>query len=218
MTTPDLFYEQARGERSREEFAPGAYILRGFALGCDAELLSAIADVLAVTPLRHLTTPGGYGMSVAMSNCGSLGWVSDRRGYRYDSRDPMTGRDWPALPAIFQDLAAEASRAASYSAFLPEACLINCYRPGSRLSLHQDKDELNLDAPIVSVSLGVPATFLFGGCSRKERTRRVPVFHGDVAVWGGPSRLAYHGIAPLKTTTHPLTGECRFNLTFRKVN
>jgi alkylated DNA repair protein (DNA oxidative demethylase) len=164
-----------------------------------------------------MVTPGGHQMSVAMTNCGGKGWVTDRRGYRYDSADPETGRLWPAMPPSFRDLAERAAAQAGVEGFAPEACLINRYRPGAKMSLHQDKDELDLDAPIVSVSLGLPATFLFGGLSRKETPRRYRLEHGDIAVWGGPSRLMFHGVAPLADGEHPLLGRQRINLTFRKV-
>ncbi|MBI1181264.1 MAG: DNA oxidative demethylase AlkB [Alphaproteobacteria bacterium] len=199
-----------------EPLAEGAVVLRGFARAEAPALLAAVAAVTAAAPLRHLITPGGLRMSVAMTNCGEAGWVSDRRGYRYDPRDPDTGRLWPAMPSVFRALAGRAAEAAGYAALAPTACLVNRYRPGARLSLHQDRDELDLDAPIVSVSLGLPATFLFGGLARSDRPRRVRLEHGDVAVWGGPSRLAFHGIDPLKDGEHPLAGRCRWNLTFRK--
>lgn len=215
--TGDLFHEQARAWSEAEAIADSAVMLRGFARRHERQLLEAIARVTAEAPLRHLSTPGGYGMSVAMSNCGPLGWISDRQGYRYTATDPETGQPWPGMPAIFHRLATAAAEAAGFGAFTPQACLINRYRPGSRLSLHQDRDEEDLDAPIVSVSLGVPAVFLFGGRARRERPRRLPIHHGDVAVWGGSSRLNYHGIASLKETWHPLTGKERFNLTFRRV-
>jgi alkylated DNA repair protein (DNA oxidative demethylase) len=155
-------------------------------------------------------------MSVAMTNCGAAGWISDRTGYSYGAQDPLSGRDWPPMPAVFAELATEAAARAGFAAFAPDACLINQYEPGSRLSLHQDKDELDYAAPIVSVSLGLPAVFLFGGDLRTDRTRRVPLGHGDVVVWGGPARLRYHGVLALKDGEHPLLGRRRINLTFRK--
>jgi alkylated DNA repair protein (DNA oxidative demethylase) len=167
-------------------------------------------------PLRCMTTPGGYRMSVAMTNCGAAGWISDRTGYRYDAIDPENGNHWPAMPCIFADLAAEAAAAAGFGAFRPDGCLINRYAPGTRLSLHQDKNERDYGAPIVSVSLGLPAVFLFGGSFRRERPRRLPLVHGDVVVWGGPARLRYHGVLPLKDGNHPILGRQRVNLTFRK--
>jgi alkylated DNA repair protein (DNA oxidative demethylase) len=201
---------------STEELADGAFLLRGFAAEEAPALLAGIERIAVAAPFRHLITPGGFRMSVAMTNCGGLGWVSDRRGYRYDPVDPETGRNWPAMPPLFRALAARAADAAGFPGFAPEACLINRYEPGTRLTLHQDRDEGNFDHPIVSVSLGVPATFLFGGLERKDRPRRIRIEHGDVAVWGGPSRLAFHGIDTLKEGHHPLTGTLRYNLTFRR--
>lgn len=214
----DLFYAEAAANRRTEPLTEGAVVLRGFALDCDDALLEAITQVSKVAPFRHLITPGGHTMSVAMSNCGTLGWVSDRRGYRYSPRDPQTGKPWPGLPEVFARLCADAALAAGFAPFTPDACLINRYEPGARLTLHQDRDELDLSAPVVSVSLGLPATFLFGGMSRSDRPMRVPVYHGDVAVWGGVARLSYHGIAALPDGRHEKTGALRFNLTFRKVD
>ncbi len=167
-------------------------------------------------PLRHMVTPGGYHMSVAMTNCGQTGWVTDRKGYRYDAIDPNSGHAWPALPAAFMEIATRAAARAGFKNFSPDACLINCYEPGARLSLHQDKNERDGAAPIVSVSLGLPAVFLFGGAQRHDRPRRYRLEHGDVAVWGGPARLTFHGIAPLADGHHPILGRKRINLTFRK--
>jgi alkylated DNA repair protein (DNA oxidative demethylase) len=200
----------------REAIAPGAWWLHGFARDVAATLLEDVRKVLDEAPLRHLVTPGGYRMSVAMGNCGPLGWVSDERGYRYSATDPDTGRPWPPMPASFRDLAARAAEAAGFPGFTPDACLINRYEPGARLTLHQDRDERDHRQPIVSVSLGLPAVFLFGGARRSERPRRLAVVHGDVVVWGGPSRLAYHGVMPLADGAHPATGRCRINLTFRR--
>lgn len=196
--------------------APGAVVLRDFALTAAPSLLSDVQQVTARAPWRHLVTPGGFRMSVAMTNCGTLGWVSDRTGYRYDALDPLSGAPWPALPESFLRMAHDAAAAAGYDAFVPDACLINRYEPGARLSLHQDRDERDLAAPIVSVSLGLPAVFLFGGAARADKTRRVSLVHGDVAVWGGASRLHHHGVLPLADGEHPATGRCRINLTFRK--
>ena len=215
--TPDLFDDlDAPALPATQPLAPGAVLLRGFARPHERQLLTGVEAVLTRAPLRHLITPGGFRMSVAMSNCGRLGWVSDLKGYRYDANDPDSGRPWPAMPAAFLDLAGAAARAGGFEGFVPDACLINRYEPGTRLSLHQDRDEGNYDWPIVSVSLGLPAVFLFGGPKRSDKAQRVPLAHGDVVVWGGPSRLHYHGVLPVKEGTHPLTGACRINLTFRK--
>ena len=197
--------------------APGAVVLHGFARAGDAALLQAIESVLHQAPLRHWQTPGGYTMSVAMTSCGSLGWVSDPQGYRYSARDPLSGQPWPAMPDCLLELAQGAAAQAGYAHFEPEACLINQYVPGAKLSLHQDKDEQDLSAPIVSLSLGLPAVFLFGTPSRKDRPQRWRLVHGDVVVWGGPSRLAYHGVQPLEEGVHALLGRRRLNLTFRRV-
>lgn len=204
---------------AREPLGPGAFVLPGFALPFVGELLPAIDALTAQAPFRHLVTPGGFTMSVALTNCGALGWTSDRRGYRYSATDPASGLPWPAMPAPFARLAREAAAAAGFDGFVPDACLVNRYAPGARLSLHQDKDELDHGAPIVSVSLGMPATFLFGGHARADKAARVPLVHGDVVVWGGEDRLRYHGVLPLKEEPHPLLarlGPIRINLTFRK--
>jgi DNA oxidative demethylase len=210
----DLF-EADLAEPRDEALAPGAWLLRGFALARVPALLAAVEQVTAHAPFRHMQTPGGLRMSVAMSNCGALGWISDRRGYRYEPCDPLDGQPWPALPAAFAALASEAADAAGFPGFIPDACLVNRYVPGTRLSLHQDRDERDFSAPIVSVSLGLPATFLFGGDARRDRQQRVPLRHGDVVVWGGPSRLRHHGVLALKEGSHPLLGAQRINLTFR---
>jgi alkylated DNA repair protein (DNA oxidative demethylase) len=201
---------------AQEPLAPDAWLLHGFALEASTALAAAAERIEAAAPFRHLETPGGFRMSVAMTNCGALGWVSDRRGYRYDSCDPLSGKPWPAMPPVFMELAEAAAQAGGFPGFAPDACLLNRYEPGARLTLHQDKDEADFASPIVSVSLGLPAIFLFGGCTRSERQRRVPVEHGDVVVWGGVSRLRHHGILPVKEGFHPLLGAQRLNLTFRR--
>ena len=208
-----LFGEEAP---AREAIAEGATLLRGFANVSAQRLMDDLAKIVAVAPFRHMVTPGGFRMSVAMTNCGQAGWVSDAKGYRYDAGDPVTRMAWPAMPPSFHQLAASAAREAGYPGFEADACLINRYQPGARLTLHQDRNERDYSAPIVSVSLGLPAVFLFGGASRKDRPRRMLLASGDVVVWGGATRLAYHGIASLKDGEHPLTGRCRINLTFRK--
>jgi alkylated DNA repair protein (DNA oxidative demethylase) len=214
--TMDLFPGSTIYESKREQIGAEAFVLRGFAQDYEADLIQAIANVTSNAPFRHMVTPGGFTMSVAMTNCGSYGWVSDRKGYRYSALDPVSQTPWPAMPASFLDLSRHAAAKAGFVTFASDACLVNCYEPGSRLSLHQDKDELDFDQPIVSVSLGVPAVFLFGGLSRKDKPERIPLFHGDVVVWGGADRLRYHGILPLKESHHPHFGKQRINLTFRK--
>jgi DNA oxidative demethylase len=211
----DLFELIAPMEPRREIMADGAVLLRGAALPFEKELLAALNDIIARSPFRHMVTPGGYTMSVAMTNCGTAGWVTDRTGYRYDRIDPESGDPWPPMPKCFLDLAVAAATEAGYPAFQPDACLINRYEPGTRLSLHQDKNERDFANPIVSVSLGLPATFQFGGLKRTDAVKKFALRHGDVAVWGGPSRLCYHGVTELKDGQHETVGRMRINLTFR---
>ncbi|MBV9461347.1 MAG: DNA oxidative demethylase AlkB [Bradyrhizobium sp.] len=213
--TADLF-DSAEVLPAREAIGEGALLLRGFARPIQHDLLDAVSRVSTQAPFRRLFTPGGHQMSVAMTNCGNLGWVSDRTGYRYDAIDPDSGRPWPQMPPIFHELAGQAAAQAGFPGFRPEACLVNRYEAGTRLSLHQDRDEKNYDAPIVSVSLGLPATFLWGGLKRADKTVRYRLEHGDVVVWGGPSRLVFHGVAPLADGEHALLGRQRINLTFRQ--
>jgi DNA oxidative demethylase len=196
--------------------APGAAVLGGFARPFEEAIAAALSSIVARAPFRHMVTPGGRRMSVAMTNCGLVGWVSDHHGYRYDARDPDSDQSWPQMPDVFQELATKAAARAGFSDFTPDACLINRYEPGARLSLHQDKDERQFDAPIVSVSLGLPAVFLFGGMRRADPTRRVRLAHGDVVVFGGSSRLCYHGVLALEEGQHPTFGGYRINLTFRR--
>jgi alkylated DNA repair protein (DNA oxidative demethylase) len=199
-----------------ERLADGAVLLRGFALPQAEALVEAVREIGAAAPFRHMVTPGGFRMSVAMTNCGDVGWVTDRSGYRYSGEDPTSGRHWPAMPSVFRSLAARAAAAGGFDGFDPDACLVNRYEPGTKLSLHRDEDERDLSAPVVSVSLGLPAVFLWGGLGRKDRPARLQLENGDVVVWGGPARLVYHGIAALAEGEHPLTGPSRVNLTFRK--
>jgi len=215
VQSQDLFASAAPDTR-HELLAPGAWLLRGFALPVDRALVAGVREITAAAPFRHLETPGGFRMSVGMTNCGSLGWVSDRRGYRYESCDPLSGRAWPSMPEPFLTLAESAGAAGGFPGFVPDACLINRYEPGARLTLHQDKDEHDFGSPIVSVSLGLPAVFLFGGVVRSERQRRIPLRHGDVVVWGGASRLRHHGVLPVKQGCDELLGAQRLNLTFRR--
>jgi alkylated DNA repair protein (DNA oxidative demethylase) len=211
MTPPDdALFALPPQERLRD----GVTLLRGFA--DDPAIVAAVRAVQEAAPPRHMTTPGGYAMSVAMTSCGALGWVTDRKGYRYDPLDPATGRPWPAMPSALHTLGARAAAAGGFPGFAPDSCLINLYEPGARLSLHQDRNERDFAQPIVSVSLGLPAVFLLGGGKRADQTQPVALAHGDVLVFGGPARLAYHGVKPLKPGEHPALGPSRINLTFRK--
>ncbi|HWZ49074.1 MAG TPA: DNA oxidative demethylase AlkB, partial [Herbaspirillum sp.] len=210
----DLFESVTTTEPGCEALGARAFVLRGFALPYVEELLPALEAVLQAAPFRHMVTPGGFRMSVGLSNCGALGWTSDRRGYRYTEIDPESGRPWPAMPAVFMRLAQAAAAAAGFADFVPDACLINRYEPGAKMSLHQDRDEHDLEAPVVSISLGIAAIFQFGGDRRSDKAQRVPLFHGDVVVWGGPDRLRYHGVLPVKSAQHRLMGDCRINMTF----
>ncbi|MBR1171667.1 DNA oxidative demethylase AlkB [Bradyrhizobium liaoningense] len=214
--TGDLFDSVAEAQPQREAIADGAVLLRGFVKPIESGLIDTVRAIVAQSPFRRMTTPGGHQMSVAMTNCGERGWITDHTGYRYDPIDPRTAAPWPAMPPLFCDLARRAAEQGGFERFAPDACLVNRYEPGTRLSLHQDKDELDYSAPIVSVSLGLPATFLFGGLARSDKPRRFRLVHGDVVIWGGASRLAYHGVAPLADGEHPLLGRKRINLTFRR--
>jgi DNA oxidative demethylase len=214
--TLSLFDPASDAESHKDELCQGAFVLHGFALSDEAAVLEAVREVSARAPFRHMLTPGGFRMSVAMTNCGSLGWVTDISGYRYEANDPESGLPWPPMARSFLNLARNAAAEAGFPGFVPDACLINRYEAGTKLSLHQDKDERDFGAPIVSASLGVPAVFLFGGLKRADKAHRVPLSHGDVVVWGGPARLRYHGVMPLKEGHHPLLGANRVNLTFRK--
>ena len=212
----NLFEHGGAGGTAREPLGPGAVLLRGFALTEEAALLKALEAVTAASPFRHMETSGGYRMSVGMTNCGTYGWVTDETGYRYDPVDPLSGQPWPPMPEAFLRLAQDAAEAGGFPDFVPDACLINRYAPGARLSLHQDKNERDFRQPIVSISLGLPAIFLFGGMERSDRQERVKLWHGDAMVWGGPDRLRYHGVIPLKDGWHSILGRARINLTFRR--
>jgi alkylated DNA repair protein (DNA oxidative demethylase) len=212
----DLFADQQPSFTTNEQIGPASLLMRGFALPHAPALWAALQSVLTVAPFRQMHTPGGHLMSAALSSCGELGWVTDRTGYRYSRTDPVTGVRWPAMPDVCLELARAAAATAGYADFAPDACLINRYVPGAKMSLHQDKDEQDLSAPVVSISLGIPAMFQFGGMLRSDRPQRIPLFHGDVVVWGGEDRLRFHGILPIKPATDPLLGEQRINLTFRK--
>lgn len=212
--TPDLFADMPV-EPATETIAVGALVLRRYALAREQALWSGINAVAGEAPLRRMQTPGGHTMSVEMTCAGPWGWVTDTRGYRYQGTDPVSGRPWPRMPDAFCELAQAAAAEAGYPGFVPDACLVNRYQPGARMGLHQDKNEVDFSQPIVSVSLGLPAVFQFGGLKRNDRPVNIPLAHGDVVVWGGPSRLRYHGVLRLKQGDHPLTGDCRYNLTFR---
>jgi alkylated DNA repair protein (DNA oxidative demethylase) len=214
--TTDLFASVPDLHPQQELMAEGAVLLRGLAKAVEADLIAGLREIVKQAPFRHMVTPGGHRMSVAMTNCGSVGWVTDRTGYRYDANDPETGKPWPAMPRSFRELAERAAAYAGFGGFAPDACLINRYQPGARMSLHQDKDEDDFAAPIVSVSLGLPAIFLFGGLKRSDKPHRFRLQHGDIAAWGGPARLRFHGVAPLADGEHALLGRQRINLTFRK--
>lgn len=210
----DLFTQQLEGRR--EALGRHSWVLHGFALRHADGLLQAIDAIVCAAPWRHMTTPGGYTMSVESCNCGALGWVTDRRGYRYVSLDPLSGRPWPPMPELFEALALDAAREAGFAAFIPDACLLNRYAPGARMSLHQDENERDMSQPIVSVSLGMSAVFQFGGMTRDAPVSKVLLEHGDVVVWGGEDRLRFHGIMPLKGQPHERLGNFRVNLTMRK--
>ncbi|MES2887508.1 MAG: DNA oxidative demethylase AlkB [Pseudomonadota bacterium] len=212
--TSDLFDGPPPGACTR--LGPQAVVLHGFALPWVPEVLPALEALEGAAPLRTMVTPGGLAMSVKLTNCGALGWTSDRRGYRYTAVDPDSGQPWPAMPTVLQALAGQAAQAAGFPDFVPDACLINRYLPGARLSLHQDKNERDFSAPIVSVSLGMSAVFLWGGLARSDKAVRVSLQHGDVAVWGGSDRLRYHGVLPLQDVPHPQLGSQRLNLTLRR--
>ncbi|AWY44337.1 DNA oxidative demethylase AlkB [Pseudomonas putida] len=216
-TNFDLFADtELEQQPRREQIGEQSFVLRGFALPWLERLLPALEAVLAAAPFRQMITPGGFTMSVALSSCGTWGWTTDRSGYRYTRDDPQTGRPWPSMPEVFFQLAQAAAREAGFAGFEPDSCLINRYVPGAKMSLHQDKDEKSYAAPIVSVSLGLPAMFLFGGFVRSAKSQRVPLLHGDIVVWGGVDRLRYHGVLPIKDGRHSIFGEQRINFTFRR--
>ncbi|KAA8701348.1 DNA oxidative demethylase AlkB [Pseudomonas proteolytica] len=216
-STGDLFSDEALQQPARrEQIGEQSYVLRGYALPWLERLLPELRAVLAQSPFRQMVTPGGFTMSAALSSCGDLGWTTDRQGYRYSPIDPERHQPWPALPNVLRELATTAAAAAGFEGFAPDACLINRYVPGARMSLHQDKNERDFSAPVVSLSLGLPAVFLFGGHQRSDKTQKTSLFHGDVVVWGGVDRLRFHGVLPIKHGVHPRMGPQRINLTFRK--
>lgn len=215
--TFDLFgNEPPQPMAAVEQIGPCSWVLRGFAMPWIDQTLCAVQSVLSRAPFRHMVTPGGFTMSAALSSCGSFGWTTDRQGYRYSATDPQTGQPWPAIPEVLMELAQAAASEAGFPGFIPDACLINRYVPGAKMSLHQDKDERDLQWPVVSVSLGIAAVFQFGGFERKDKAQRIALQHGDVVVWGAADRLRFHGVLPIKPADHPLLGEQRINITFRK--
>lgn len=208
--------DEPEGPAGRLDIGPRAAVLAGLARDRAPALFAEMRRVTGRSPFRHMITQSGWRMSVANSNCGAAGWVSDRSGYRYDPVDPHTGQPWPAMPTLFRELAVEAAETFGFQGFRPDACLMNRYEPGARLSLHQDRNERALDQPVVTVSLGLPAIFLWGGARREDPTAKVRLSHGDVMVWGGPDRLNFHGVRTLADGDHPLAGRARYSLTFRK--
>ncbi|NMY86228.1 DNA oxidative demethylase AlkB [Pseudomonas sp. WS 5411] len=215
-STGDLFSDEALQQPARrEQIGEQSYVLRGYALPWLERVLPELRAVLVQSPFRHMVTPGGYTMSAALSSCGALGWTTSPQGYRYSTLDPERQQPWPSMPAVLRELAINAASAAGFDGFAPDACLINRYVPGARMSLHQDKNERDYNAPVVSLSLGLPAVFLFGGHQRSDKTQKISLFHGDVAVWGGVDRLRFHGVLPIKEGAHPRMGPQRINLTFR---
>lgn len=214
--TADLFADDALQQPGgREQIGEESYVLRGYALHWIERLLPELRRVLAQSPFRQMVTPGGFTMSAALSSCGELGWTTDSSGYRYSRFDPRSQQPWPTMPDALRELAVLAAQEAGFIDFAPDACLINRYVPGAKMSLHQDKNERRYSAPVVSVSLGLPAIFLFGGHERSHRTQKISLFHGDVVVWGGVDRLRFHGVMPIKEGVHPIMGSQRINLTFR---
>ncbi|MGX9760567.1 DNA oxidative demethylase AlkB [Pseudomonas shahriarae] len=215
-STGDLFSDEALQQPARrEQIGEQSYVLRGYALPWLERVLPELRAVLVQSPFRHMVTPGGLTMSAALSSCGALGWTTSPQGYRYSPLDPERQQPWPSMPAVLRELAINAASAAGFDGFAPDACLINRYVPGARMSLHQDKNERDYNAPVVSLSLGLPAVFLFGGHQRSDKTQKISLFHGDVAVWGGVDRLRFHGVLPIKEGAHPRMGPQRINLTFR---
>lgn len=215
-STGDLFSDEALQQPARrEQIGEQSCVLRGYALPWLERVLPELRAVLVQSPFRHMVTPGGYTMSAALSSCGALGWTTSPQGYRYSSLDPERQQPWPSMPPVLRELAINAASAAGFDGFAPDACLINRYVPGARMSLHQDKNERDYNAPVVSLSLGLPAVFLFGGHQRSDKTQKISLFHGDVAVWGGVDRLRFHGVLPIKEGAHPRMGPQRINLTFR---
>lgn len=212
----DLFASLQRDASPVEVLATGVSLLHGLA-SAQADILQQSIELVAQqSPYRQLMTPGGLKMSVTTTCCGELGWHSDEYGYRYVRKDPLTNLAWPAIPESFLKLATQAAELAGFENFKPDSCLINRYVPGTKMSLHQDKNERDFSAPIVSVSLGLSAIFQFGGLSRSDPVSKLQLHHGDVLVWGAEARLRFHGVLPLGQGQHPGWGAQRINLTFRR--
>ena len=211
--TADFFSDQME---SQVMLAKGAYWLRGFALPQADTICAMLIEHLKNYPPQQMMTPMGYSMSVRTTSFGEFGWVSSKQGYGYAVKNSFTNESWPPIPESFFDLAQRAANQAGYVNFKPDTCLINVYEIGDKMGLHQDKDEADFSKPIVSVSLGLPVIFQFGGLTRTAKTLKVPLSHGDVVVWGADSRLCFHGVLPLKAGTHGTLGQRRINLTFRK--
>jgi alkylated DNA repair protein (DNA oxidative demethylase) len=206
-------FTELETEPTYEEIAPGAALMRGLALADDRELFEAVERVIFSAPLRQMMTAGGQRMSIMGTDCGAVRWIADK----YVGHDPLRPRRWPPMPPILNAFAIRCATRAGFPDFRPDACHVNRYQAGNRLGLHQDRNECDLTQPIVSVSFGLECVFLFGGLERGDPARHILLEHGDVIVWGGPSRMRFHGVQPLKPGSHPLTGPYRINLTFRKV-
>ncbi len=218
--TQDLFQTANNGESWQENIRDDVVVLRQYANKQAAEILKEVELITAVAPFRKMKTPSGLSMSAELTSCGKYGWISDQQGYRYSKSDPLNNNAWPKLPELFFKFGREAAKKAGFSDFKPDVCMINRYAPASKMSLHQDRNERDFSekAPIVSLSLGVPANFYFGGLERSDPTIKIPLIHGDVVVWGGKSRLCFHGVGVIKDDYHPMLGNFRINLTFRKVD
>ena len=214
----DLFQDQPPDLPERQALGPESWLLRHTLQTTACHLMADIHTLTATHPFQHMVTRGGHTMSVATSSYGSYGWVSDaQKGYRYASSNIETGQPWPPIPAHWLALATALAEKAGFNGFHPDSALINRYAVGARMGLHQDRDEATLAWPIVSLSLGLPARFMFGGKQRQAPVKDFTLLHGDVVVWGGADRLRFHGIRPLKAGHHSLTGPYRYNITFRRV-
>jgi len=206
-------FSQLVAEPTHEEIFPGAVLMRSLALPQDNEFFTAAEAIIAARPLHHTTTPSGLPMGVMVTDCG------DSRAFanRWDTANPERMRLWPPMPPLLRDFAIRCAVRSGFPQFRPDACHINRYQAGTKLGLHQDRHECDWTQPIVSLSFGLECIFLLGGLQRTDKPRRILLEHGDVIVWGGPSRMRFHGVQPLKPGHHPLTGPYRYNLTFRKI-